>query len=74
MRNRGQSLASGLGLLALTLFLLGSGIYFMLEAKTLSVMWLYYSHIAGSTLFLAVYLVHRLAVRGERARLWFGFY
>jgi len=58
-KERLAKLITGLLVIGVTTFLLVSGLYFMLEAKTKSMMWLYYSHIGAAVIFIAVYLGHR---------------
>ena len=62
-QRRKASLITGILVIAVTGFLFASGLYFMLEAKTRSVMWLYYGHIGAAIIFLGVYLGHRRAAK-----------
>lgn len=60
LRGRWWLPATGLTLVGLYGFLLYSGTYFLLNAKSADKQWLYWSHMALSCLFLLLYAGHRL--------------
>lgn len=61
-------LGSGLGVLTLLIFLLVSGLYFLLRAKTGANAWLFYSHMGAAAIVIAVYFLHRHLVRPYQTR------